>query len=307
MGDDRTTVTVIGLGLMGQALSASFLAAGHTTTLWNRTPAKADQLVGRGAVLAVTPEQAVAVSDLVVVCLSTYDAVHEVLGPLAGALRGKAVVNLTSGSSAQARAMAAWAQEQGAEYLDGAIMTVPAGIGSADSVLFYGGSRSLFKTYEQVLGLLGGRTTHLGTDHGLPALYDVSLLGLMWGTLNSFLHGVAIVETAGVEAEGFLPWAHLWLDSVKGFMTDYAAQIDARDGEYAAHDATLATHFEALRHLVHESEALEVDTGLPRYAQSLLERVIARGHSANSYAAVLEVLRTPESPHTKRAPTGSRP
>ena len=39
---DRTPVTVIGLGLMGQALAGAFLRAGHPTTVWNRSAAKAD-------------------------------------------------------------------------------------------------------------------------------------------------------------------------------------------------------------------------------------------------------------------------
>lgn len=43
-------VTVIGLGPMGQALAAAFLAAGVRTTVWNRTPGKDRELVAAGAV-----------------------------------------------------------------------------------------------------------------------------------------------------------------------------------------------------------------------------------------------------------------
>lgn len=51
-------VTVIGLGLMGQALAGAFLKAGHPTTVWNRTASKADQLVAQGALLAPTVDAA---------------------------------------------------------------------------------------------------------------------------------------------------------------------------------------------------------------------------------------------------------
>ncbi|WP_434598912.1 NAD(P)-dependent oxidoreductase [Streptomyces sp. A5-4] len=293
MGDNRTPVTVIGLGLMGQALAAAFLKAGHTTTVWNRSAQKADDLVSQGAVLAATPAEAVAASELVVVCLSTYDTVHDVIGSLGNALSGKVLVNLTSGSSDQGRETAVWAQKQGAEYLDGAIMITPPGIGADTTVLFYAGTESVFQKHESTLKLLGGATTYLGADHGMPALYDVSLLGLMWGTLNSFLHGVAIVETAGVGAQQFLPWAHMWLDAIKMFTTDYAAQIDAGDGKFPANDATLETHLEALKHLVHESQALGIDAELPKYSQALMERVIGQGHAKNSYAAVVKAYRKP--------------
>ncbi|GAA2534587.1 MULTISPECIES: NAD(P)-dependent oxidoreductase [Streptomyces] len=293
MDDNRTSVSVLGLGLMGQALAATFLKAGRATTVWNRSADKADRLVADGAVLAGTPADAVAASDLVVVCLSTYDVVHEVIGPLGDALHGKTVVNLTSGSSEQARDTAEWARKNGAAYLDGAIMATPPGIGAETSVLFYAGDEAVFDAHEPVLRLLGGGTTYLGTDHGKPALFDVSLLGLMWGALNSFLHGVAIVETGGVKAREFVPWAHMWLDAIKIFTADYAAQIDAGDGEFPANDARLETHLGALRHLLEESEALGVDTALPEYSRKLMEGVIAQGHARNSYASVITAYRRP--------------
>lgn len=43
------TVSVLGLGPMGQALTGVLVAANHRTTVWNRTPAKADALRARGA------------------------------------------------------------------------------------------------------------------------------------------------------------------------------------------------------------------------------------------------------------------
>jgi 3-hydroxyisobutyrate dehydrogenase-like beta-hydroxyacid dehydrogenase len=291
MSDNHTSVSVLGLGLMGQALARAFLKAGHTTTVWNRSAGKADGLVADGALLAAAPADAVAASDLVVVCVSTYDVVHDLIGPLGDGLRGKAVVNLTSGSSEQARRAAEWAARNGAAYLDGAVMITPPGIGAETSVLFYAGDKAVFAAHEPVLRVLGGGTTYLGTDHGRPALFDVSLLGLMWGALNSFLHGVAVVETGGVKAQEYLPWVHMWLDAIKIFTADYAAQIDAGDEKFPANDATLETHLGALKHLVEESEALGVDTALPKYSEALMEGVIARGHAGNSYASVVKAYR----------------
>ncbi|GAA3079292.1 hypothetical protein GCM10020000_76170 [Streptomyces olivoverticillatus] len=43
-------VTVIGLGAIGTALAGALVAAGHRTTVWNRTPGKGDALVEMGAV-----------------------------------------------------------------------------------------------------------------------------------------------------------------------------------------------------------------------------------------------------------------
>ena len=112
-------------------------------------------------------------------------------------------MNLTSGTSQQARETAEWASRRGCTYLDGAIMTVPPGIGTADARLFYSGPQSVFNLHESALRSLGGGTTYLGGDHGLSSLYDVALLGIMWSILNGFLQGAALLGTANVDAATF--------------------------------------------------------------------------------------------------------
>ncbi|MFE7132676.1 NAD(P)-dependent oxidoreductase [Streptomyces sp. NPDC057638] len=296
---ENAPVTVLGLGLMGQALAAAFLKAGHPTTVWNRTAGKADELVREGAERASTAAEAVAAGELVVVCLSTYDVMRELLDPLEGALEGRVLANLTSGSSEQARETADWAAARGAEYLDGAIMSVPATIGAPESVLFYSGSRAAFDKHETTLRLLGGRTTYVGEEPGLAVLYDVALLGVMWGTLNSFVHGAALLKSAGIDALAFLPWATSWMDSIKLFVTDYAGQIDAGDGAYPARDAKLETHFGSIEHLLHESRSQGVDTELPSFIHALVSRALDQGYAENSYAAVIELFQSP-----KEVPSG---
>ncbi len=166
-----TSVSVLGLGLMGQALAAALVGAGHTTTVWNRSPDKAADLVTEGATLAATARDAVVASDVVIVCVTEYDAVRALVEPLADALRGRLLVNLTSGSSAQARAFAAWATKHGVDYLDGAIMAIPPVIGTPHAFVLYAGQRAAYEAAEPALRALAtAGTTHLGTDHGLSSL-----------------------------------------------------------------------------------------------------------------------------------------
>lgn len=93
---------MLGLGDMGRALAGAFLDAGRRTVVWNRTSARADAPVARGADRAADAGEAVRAARLVVVCLLDPAAVREVLEPLAEELRGRTVVDLTNGSPAQA-------------------------------------------------------------------------------------------------------------------------------------------------------------------------------------------------------------
>ncbi|MFF5212860.1 NAD(P)-dependent oxidoreductase [Streptosporangium sp. NPDC000396] len=291
MNSDRTAVTVIGLGSMGSALAATLLERGHPTTVWNRSAGRAQALVDRGARLAGTPEEAIAASPLVIACVLDYEALHAVLDPVAGSLAGKTLVNLISGSPEQAHEAASWAGSHGADYLDGAIMTTPPGVGSPEMMFFYSGPQAVFDAHRPTLAALGD-PLYLGADPGLASLYDAALLGLMWATMTGWLHGTALVGADKTQATDFTPVAIRWLTAVAGFLTTYAPQVDA--GRYPGDDATVDVQIAAIDHLIHAAEARGIDNALPELLKSTMERAKAAGHGSDSYASVIEVLRNPE-------------
>ena len=283
-------VTVIGLGLMGQALAGAFLADGHPTTVWNRSAAKAEQLIARGATLAASARDAVAASPLVVICVTDYQAARELLDPLGDELAGRVLVNLTSGTSKQARETADWATLRGSTYLDGVILAIPPAIGTADAILLYSGPRPAFDTHESTLQSLGG-TTHVGIDHGLSSLYDMAMLSVMWNVLNGFLHGAALLGTAKVDAATFAPFVNQGIGAMTEWVSSYAEQIDA--GKFSAVDSTIDTHLAAMEHLIHESESVGINVELPKFVKTLTDRAVAEGRGADSYAAMIEQFRKP--------------
>ena len=104
MDGNKSTVTVIGLGLMGSALARAFHKAGHELTVWNRS-------VGRtvpfrdSAQIAGTVRDAVAASDSVVVSLLDYDTANSLLGTadVEAVVAGRTVVQLTTGTPLNAK------------------------------------------------------------------------------------------------------------------------------------------------------------------------------------------------------------
>lgn len=283
-------VTVIGLGSMGSALAAALLDRGHTVTVWNRSAGKAQPLIDRGARPAATPAAAIAASPVIIACVLDYGALHSVFDPVADGLAGKTLINLTSGSPEQAREAAAWARSRGAGYLDGAIMTTPPGVGSAEMMFLYSGSPDVFAAHRTTLAALGD-PLHLGSDPGLASLYDGALLGLMWSTMTGWLHGTALVGAERTEARAFTPVAIRWLTAVTGFLTRYAHQVDA--GRYPGDDATIDVQIAAIDHLIHAAAARGVDNALPELLKATMEQARAAGHGADSFASVIEVLKNP--------------
>nr|MDT0522525.1 NAD(P)-binding domain-containing protein [Streptomyces sp. DSM 41633] len=124
------TVSVLGLGPMGQALAGALVAAKHRTTVWNRTPAKADALRARGAMWADTPAQAAAAGDLILVNVVDQAATDSVLTAAGDALAGRVVVGLSSDIPDSAHRTEELVTARGGRYLDGAIMTPTGTIGT---------------------------------------------------------------------------------------------------------------------------------------------------------------------------------
>lgn len=82
-------ITLIGLGAMGSRMAMNLLKAGHVLTVWNHTPAAANQLLSAGAKIASTPRAAVANADVVLSMVRDDDASRSVwLDANTGALAG---------------------------------------------------------------------------------------------------------------------------------------------------------------------------------------------------------------------------
>ena len=81
----KPTVGFIGLGLMGKPMARNVLRAGFPLVVWNRTSAKADDLVRDGAKFAANPRDAAAQSDVLITIVSDPPALEEVLWGFKGA------------------------------------------------------------------------------------------------------------------------------------------------------------------------------------------------------------------------------
>ncbi|MFI7283179.1 NAD(P)-dependent oxidoreductase [Micromonospora chersina] len=284
-------VSVLGLGAMGSALAAALVRAGQATTVWNRSPGRAEGLVAQGARAAATAGDAVRASPLVIACLLDHASVHEVLDPLSGDLAGRTLINLTTTSPEQSRELAAWAADAGIAYLDGGIMAVPAMIGQPGASILYSGSAAVFDRYRPLLDVWGD-STYFGADAGLASLYDLALLAGMYVMFAGFLHGVAMVAPAGVTARDFAAMAAPWLTAMTGAFQGFAAVVDG--GDYTVEgQQSLAFSDLALSGIVAASADQGIGTDVLDVVQRLMRRQIDAGHGPEGFARLIESIRQP--------------
>ncbi|MER7519506.1 NAD(P)-binding domain-containing protein [Streptomyces sp. NPDC126499] len=301
-GHDRTPVTVVGLGSMGSALAGAFLEAGHPTTVWNRTPSKAEPLVSRGAVHAPAIGEAIAAGPLIVACLTTYEDTIEALEPAAAALSGRALVTLNSGSPSGARRMAAWALGHGMRYLDGAVKDVPSAVGADDTLLYYGGDPAVFDEFASTLRVLGGDTVHLGSAPDLAALYETAVGGTLLPALVGFFQGAAAVRARGLEAATMVRFTARWFEMINSVLPVLASEIDR--GDYSDGASSVNLFLAGAEHDLELGEEAGLDVAWHQPFHDLLRRAADAGHGDHSISALTEVLRKPAPVGASKGPAG---
>src|SRR4249919_2501156 len=67
-------VAFIGLGRMGHGMAGRYLESGFEVAVWNRSKAKADDLIARGAHWAASPAEAAVGADAVVTMVADDEA-----------------------------------------------------------------------------------------------------------------------------------------------------------------------------------------------------------------------------------------
>ncbi|ACZ86980.1 NAD(P)-dependent oxidoreductase [Streptosporangium roseum] len=282
------SVTVIGLGPMGQAMADAYLDGGYEVTVWNRTAARADRLVARGARRAPTVEAALTANDLVVLSLTDYDAMYAILEQApSAALAGRTVANLTSDTPEKARQAAAWLAERGAVQITGGVQVPPPGIGKPGATTYYSGPEDAIEAHRPALEVLT-EIDHLGEDPGLAALFYQIGMDMFWTGILSYVHAQAVAEANGISAERFLPNAVKTMD-FRYFLEFYAPRIAA--GNHEGDVDRLAMGVASMEHVLHTVEASGVDGSLPAAVLDVFRRGVAAGHGQDSLTSLIKVLK----------------
>ncbi|MFD0204880.1 MULTISPECIES: NAD(P)-dependent oxidoreductase [Saccharothrix] len=282
----KTPLTLIGLGPMGQAMVNRFLDAGHPTTVWNRTPARADAVVARGAVRAATAADAVAANRLVILSLTDYAAMYDVLDGVD--LAGRAIVNLSSEAPDKTLKAAAWLAGRGAELLVGGVMMNAEMVGHPDAYAFYSGPREVFDRHRDTLALIG-RPDYMGEEHTIAQVLYQAQLAAFLPALAAMLHATALAKSAGITAERYAPYLADISASLSMYVAEMAKHVDS--GEHPGDLANATMMGATAAHVLGASEAAGLDTELPRAVKSLYDRAIAAGHGKDSFTALINVIK----------------
>lgn len=185
----------IGTGVMGNPMCGHLLDAGHQVHLFNRTRAKAANLVARGARWCDTPGEAARPSDVIFSIVGSPRDVQQVLlggdGVLTGAKPGSVIVDMTTSSPDLAAAVYEEAKAKGVAALDAPVSGGDVGAREATLAIMVGGDREGFERVRPLLEILGRHVALMGpagAGQHTKMCNQILIAGTMIGVVESLLY-----------------------------------------------------------------------------------------------------------------------
>jgi 3-hydroxyisobutyrate dehydrogenase len=236
-------VAFIGLGRMGHGMAGRYLDAGFAVAIWNRSKAKAEDLIARGAQWATSPEDAAIDADAVVTMVADDEASRTVwLGKDGAATTMKAgtlAIECSTVSYQHALDMARELRSRGLIYIDSPVTGLPDAAASGKLTLLVGADPADLENARPYLVPLSTTIRHFG-GVGTGTVYKLinNLMGAI--QIAGIAEGLAIAEQAGLDMK-------LVLEAVE---TGVAAspQVIRHSRRMAARNFAGATFTSALRH-----------------------------------------------------------
>ncbi|SHJ30131.1 3-hydroxyisobutyrate dehydrogenase [Bradyrhizobium lablabi] len=235
-------VAFIGLGRMGHGMAGRYLDAGFTVAVWNRSQAKAEDLIARGARWASTPADAADGADAIVTMVADDEASRAVwLGRdgAAAAKVGTLAIECSTVSYRHALDLARELRGRGLIYIDSPVTGLPDAAASGKLTLLVGAEPADLERARPYLVPLSTTIRHFGAV-GSGTVYKLinNLMGAI--QIAGIAEGLAIAEQAGLDMK-------LVLEAIE---TGVAAspQVLRHSKRMVARNFSGATFTAALRH-----------------------------------------------------------
>jgi 3-hydroxyisobutyrate dehydrogenase-like beta-hydroxyacid dehydrogenase len=187
---------------MGTALARRLLSQGADVTVWNRSQAVVEALVGEGAGAAVTLAGVWDGTDAVFSFLADDAAVRSVLlgtsGLFAVAPKHGLLVEMSTISPGTSAELAAAAQHSGVDYLCCPVSGNPAVLTAGDLTLIVSGEKKAFTAAGDLLHLVGARVLYVGASDEARTM-KLAVNAMLAATAEALAEAVLLCEASGID------------------------------------------------------------------------------------------------------------
>ncbi len=288
-----SAVAVVGLGVMGGRVARRLVDAGHDVSVWNRTAARADELVRLGATAAADPADAARRSQAVITMVSGPAALRAVTegpsGVAAGVDGSTTVIEMSTVGPAAVSRLAS-VLPPGTPLLDAPVLGSTGEAEAGSLRIFAGGPAPLVERWTPLLSALGS-PLHVG-PLGAGAAAKLVANTTLFGVLGVLGEALALAAGLGLSRETAF-------ELLAG--TPLAAQAERRREAIETSDYplrfSLALALKDADLILEAAAASGVELRLTRAARTWLAAAEEAGAGERDYSSVLaEIVGRAERP-----------
>jgi 3-hydroxyisobutyrate dehydrogenase len=213
---ERTRVGWIGTGVMGASMVGHLMTAGFHASVYNRSKAKAEPLLAKGAKWGDTPQKVAEQSDVIFAIVGFPQDVREVFlgaqGALAGAKAGAIFVDMTTSEPSLAVEIHAAAKAKGVHSVDAPVSGGDVGAKNATLSIMVGGDKEAVDAVMPAFNAMGKTIVHQGgpgagqhTKMANQILIATNMIGVCESLLYGFKAGLdlpTMLQSVGPGAAG---------------------------------------------------------------------------------------------------------
>lgn len=269
---------------MGSAIAETMAEKDTNVTVWNRTPERAEELVGPNVTVSESVEEAVANSPIAIVAVAGYDVARPLLEEARESLRGKTVVGLSFVTPEQAATLDELTRSVDGRYLDLDILGYPTDVREGSAFLYVSGDRAAFEDGRGVLARLG-ENRYVSPTPGAAFISSMALLLPYLPMAVGLFQGAAVCERRGLPLEWYADQVReLYAHHLDELLETIVADVDPADPTNV--EASVRTWADGAAEYAAYLESEGLDAGMYEAIHRLFEAEIDAGRGDHDWTSI---------------------
>lgn len=276
---------LIGLGLLGSAMSERFMAAGHSVVGFDTSEERREKFSAAGGILCDSAKSVFQNCETVVLSLPDSQIVAEVISSCLDSIRKHLIVDTTTGAPEDARRLAALLATYEACYLDATVVGSSEQTRKGEAVTLVGGTTEGFERAAPLLKCFSTQQFYTGTSGtGATAKLIVNLvLGLNRAVLAEALN---LAKACQMNQAGIL--------EILRSGAAYSRVMDVKGDKMITGDfspqARLDQHWKDVGLILELGRIANAAVPLSELHSQLLERASKRGFGQQDNSAIIKAF-----------------
>ena len=277
----------IGIGLMGLPMAKNILKAGYYLKAFNRSKKKAEALKKFGAEIALTIDDVVKDSDVVITMLTDDVAINEVMDSsnfLENLKSGTTVIDMSSVKPTTAVKHGDNLKSKNINYLDAPVSGGTIGAEEASLAIMVGGEQSVFDEVNDVFKTMGNPTLVGPVGSGqVSKLANQIIVGL---TIGAVAEAVTLCEKAGADPNKMIKaLSGGWADS-KILQTHGKRMIDK---DFSPKGKTY-THLKDMNNILECANSYNTHLPISNLVKEMYKTLVENGHGETDHSSLYKEI-----------------